>query len=76
MTGVEKDGSGAVAKAGAAPVNSFRTLIETKLRVWRSLRQPTVQQIEWCQFWEEYLKKAEPEARAMQEPAGEPIQRR
>jgi hypothetical protein len=61
-----------------APVvpSPFRTLIETKLRVWRSLRQPTVQQIEWCQFWEEYLKKAEPEARAMQEPAGEPIQRR
>lgn len=76
MTGVEPHGSGAAATDGPAPVNSFRTLIETKLRVWRSLRQPTVQQIEWCQFWEEYLKKAEPEARAMQEPAGEPIQRR
>jgi hypothetical protein len=42
-----------------APVvpSPFRTLIETKLRVWRSLRQPTVQQIEWCLFWEEYLKQ-------------------
>ena len=76
MTGAEKDGSKDKATDGPAPVNSFRTLIETRIRVWRSLRQPTVQQIEWCQFWEEYLKKAEPEARAMQEPAGEPIQRR
>jgi hypothetical protein len=76
MTAAANDGSKDKATDGAAPVNSFRTLIETRIRVWRSLRQPTVQQIEWCQFWEEYLKKAEPEARAMQEPAGEPIQRR
>ena len=44
--------------ADPAPVDSpFRKMIEARIKVWRSLRAPTVQQIEWCQFWEEYLKK-------------------
>lgn len=45
-----------------APVDSpFRKMIEARIKVWRSLRAPTVQQIEWCQFWEEYLKKPDAE---------------
>lgn len=43
--------------APVVPPSPFRKMIETKVRVWRSLRQPTVQQLEWCQFWEEYLKQ-------------------
>jgi hypothetical protein len=76
MTGVENDGSKDRATDGAAPVNSFRRGVELRVKVLRSLRNPTVEQIERALFWEEYLRLGTPEARAMQEPAGEPIQRR
>lgn len=43
-----------------APVpNPMRERIQTRVRVLRSLRQPTVEQIEAAQFWEEYLRKTE-----------------
>jgi len=43
--------------ADPAPVNHFRARIEARVRIWRSLRTPTVDQIENAQFWEDYLKK-------------------
>ena len=76
MTGAENDGSKHMATDGPAPVNSFRRGVELRVKVLRSLRNPTVEQIERALFWEEYLRLGTPGARAMQEPAGEPIQRR
>lgn len=47
---------------GSAPVapaarNEMRARIETRVKVLRSLRAPTVEQIEAAQFWEEYLRQ-------------------
>lgn len=45
--------------------NEFRERIEQRVRVLRSLRQPTVEQIERAQFWEEYLRTPAPGPRAL-----------
>lgn len=64
MTGAET-AVGRVERAGndetgqetdPAPVSRVRVLMLDHLRVLRSLRQPTVEQIERKQFIEEYLK--------------------
>lgn len=39
------------------PASPFRTRIRERVRVLKSLRHPTVEQIERRQFWEEYLEK-------------------
>jgi hypothetical protein len=57
MTGVANDGSKDKATDGAAPVNSFRRGVEARVKVLRSIRNPTVDQIERALFWEEYLKQ-------------------
>ena len=55
----------------------FRTRIRERVRVLKSLRQPTVEQIERRQFWETYLEETKALApRPLQEPAVEPVQRR
>lgn len=45
--------------ADPAPVSPFRQRIEARVRVWRSLRAPTVGQIENAQFWEDYLRRTQ-----------------
>lgn len=75
MTGVDSHGCGGVPKDGAAPVKSpFRLEIERRVKVLRSLRNPTVHQIESAIFWEEYLKAPEPTPRPLQAPPDEPAQ--
>ena len=60
-----------------ADESPFRTRIRERVRVLKSLRNPTVEQIERRQFWEEYLERTKALApRALQEPAVEPVQRR
>lgn len=40
-----------------SPTDSeFRKLIKARVRVWQSMRNPTVEQIQNRLFWEEYLK--------------------
>ena len=48
--------NGLVASDPASVISPFRQMIETRLVVLRSLRKPTVEQIEARLFWEEYLK--------------------
>ena len=70
-------GNRAQQDADPASVNSpFRKDIELRVKTLRSLRAPTVEQIERALFWEEYLKQTIQAARPMQEPASEPVQRR
>lgn len=77
MTGAEANGSGGKATDGPAPVISkFRRDIEIRVKTLRSLRNPTVEQIERAQFWEEYLRTPEPLPRALQDPPSEPTQTR
>lgn len=54
----------------------FRAYIRARIRTWRSLRHPTVEQIEGAQFWERYLAAPAPVPRALQEKPVEPIQER
>lgn len=55
------DGLAVVPISPPAPVqpNPMRDRITARVRVLRSLRAPTVQQIEAAQFWEEYLRETE-----------------
>jgi len=77
MAGAETHGSDETPTDGAAPVSSpFRETILWRIKVWRSLRAPTEEQLERLKFWEEYLAKSAPEPRAQQAPAIEPIQKR
>lgn len=43
MTGVDAQGCGGQPKDGAAPVNPFRVEVERRVKVLRSLRNPTVE---------------------------------
>ncbi len=61
---------------GVAEKGMFRREIELRVKTLRSLRAPTVDQIERALFWEEYLRMPEPVPRAMQEAAVDPVQRR
>ncbi len=62
---------------GEETESPFRPRIRERVRVLKSLRNPTVEQIERRQFWEEYLERTKALApRALQEPAVEPVQRR
>ena len=63
---------------GPSPVsrpNGFRQQIEGKVRTLRSLRHPTVEQIERAQFWEEYLKVTVFPESGPQTDVTEPVQR-
>ncbi len=61
---------------GEGDESRFRREIKLRVKTLRSLRAPTVEQIESALFWEEYLKLTPPEGRPLQEPAVEPVQRR
>lgn len=67
---------GEAATDGAAPVSSpFRKDVERRVKVLRSLRHPTVAQIEVAQFWEEYLARTLFPASEVQKDVSEPIQK-
>lgn len=76
MTGAEAQDGGGAAKDGAAPVSSpFRQDIQRRVKVLRSLRHPTVAQIEVAQFWEEYLARTLFPASEVQKGVTEPNQK-
>lgn len=53
----------------------FRQDIQRRVKVLRSLRHPTVAQIEVAQFWEEYLARTLYPVSEVQKDVSEPIQK-